>query len=322
MKAIVRDRYGTSSALELRDVEQPTPGKGEVLIAVRAAGLARGVLHVMTGTPYLMRIAGFGVLRPKRPVIGMDVAGTVVAVGPETSRFEVGDEVFGIAAGSFAEFAVAREDKLAVKPAALSFEQAAAMPVSGLTALRALDASGATSGSTVLVVGASGGVGTYIVQIAVALGAKVTGVASTPKLDLVLSLGAAAVIDYTTKDFADSGDTYDVVIDIGGMTSLSRLRRALTPHGTLVIVGGENGGTWNPGMGRQLAATVLSPFVGQRLTSVLNKEHYTGLERLAELVETGALTPSIERNFALVDAPEAVRRLETGSVRGQVVITI
>lgn len=322
MKAIVRDQYGSSSVLQLQDVAKLAPGKGEVLIAVRGAGLARGVLHVMTGTPYLMRLAGFGLVHPKKPVIGMDVAGTVVATGPEVARFEVGDQIFGIASGSFAEFAVAREDKVAVKPAALSFEQAAAMPVSGLTALTALDAARVTAGSTVLVVGASGGVGTHVVQIAVALGARVTGVASASKLGLVLALGASEVIDYTAEDFADSDATYDVVIDIGGMTSLSRLRRALKPRGTLVIVGGENGGRWNPGMGRQLAAALLSPFVGQRLTSILNKEHYTGLERLAELAEAGALTPSIERNFALVDAPEAVRRLEAGEVRGQLVIAI
>ena len=322
MKAITRDRYGSSSVLRMREVARPVPGEGEVLVAVRSAGLARGVLHVMTGTPYLMRIAGFGLVRPKSPVIGMDVAGTVVATGPGVSRFQVGAEVFGIAKGSFAEFAVAREDKLALKPAGLSFEQAAAMGVSGLTALTALDASRATAGSSVLVVGASGGVGTYAVQIAVALGAIVTGVASTSKLDLVRALGATEVIDYTARDFADSGNQYDVVIDIGGMASVSRLRRVLAPQGTLVIVGGENGGRWNPGMGRQLAAAALSPFVGQRLVSILNKEHYEGLERLAALAVAGQLAPCIEHVYPLADAPEAVRRLEAGEVRGQGVISI
>ena len=181
MKAITQDRYGSADVLRLRDIDQPTPGEHQVLVRVQAAGIARGVLHVMTGEPYLMRLVGFGLIRPKNPVPGQDVAGTVIATGAGVTRFEVGDEVFGIARGSFAEYAVAGEDKLSHKPAELSFEQAAAMPISGLTALGALDAAGVTSGTTVLVVGASGGVGTYAVQIAVALGATVTGVASAPR---------------------------------------------------------------------------------------------------------------------------------------------
>ena len=321
MKAITQDRYGSADVLRLRDIEEPTPGEHEVLVSVQAAGIARGVLHVMTGEPYLMRLLGFGLMKPKNPVPGQDVAGTVTAIGDGATRFDVGDEVFGIARGSFAEYAVAREDKLSHKPENLSFVQAAAMPISGLTALGALDAAGVTSGSNVLIVGASGGVGTYAVQIAVAMGATVTGVASGSKVDLVSALGAHHVIDYTRDDFADGLHTYDVLVDIGGMTSISRLRRALQPKGTLVIVGGESGSRWSPGMGRQLKAAVMSPFVSQRLESILNKEHHTGLDRLAQLAATGDVAPRIERSYSLSEVPDAVRRLEAGKVRGQIAIT-
>ena len=321
MKAITQDKYGSADVLRLRDIERPTPSEREVLVRVQAAGIARGVLHVMTGEPYLMRLVGFGLLKPKNPVPGQDVAGIVTATGAGVTRFKIGDEVFGIAKGSFAEYAVAREDKLSHKPENLSFEQAAAVPISGLTALGALDAAGVTVGSNVLIVGASGGVGTYAVQIAVALGATVTGVASGSKADLVTELGAQRVIDYTREDFADGSHTYDVIVDTGGMTSVSRLRKALQPKGTLVIVGGESGSTWNPGMGRQLKAAVMSPIVSQRLTSILNKEHYSGLDRLAKLAATGDVAPCIERSYSLADVPDAVRRLEAGNVRGQIVIT-
>ena len=320
MKAITQDRYGSADVLEVREIEQPRPGDHEVLVRVQAAGIARGVLHVMTGEPYLMRLMGFGLLKPKNPVLGQDVAGTVTAIGDGVTRFQVGDEVFGIAKGSFAEYAVAREDKLAHKPEILSFEQAAAMPISGLTALRALDAAGVAGGSDVLIVGASGGVGTYAVQIAVAMGATVTGVASGSKADLVTALGARHVIDYAREDFTDGSHRYDVVVDIGGMTSVSRLRRAVQPKGTLVIVGGESGSTWSPGMGRQLKAAAMSPIVSQRLTSVLNKEHYSGLERLAKLAATGDVAPCLDRSYSLAEVPDAVRQLEAGKVRGQVVI--
>jgi NADPH:quinone reductase-like Zn-dependent oxidoreductase len=320
MKSITQDRYGSAEVLRLRDVDEPTPGEHEVLVKVQAAGLARGVLHVMTGEPYLMRLVGFGLLKPKNPIPGQDVAGTVTAIGDGVTRFDVGEEVFGIAKGSFAEYTVAREDKLTHKPESLSFAQAAAMPISGLTALGALDAAGVTDGSNVLVVGASGGVGSYAVQIAVSMGATVTGVANGSKADLVTALGAAHVIDYTRDDFTDGQRRYDVVVDTGGMTSVSRLRRALQPQGTLVIVGGESGSTWSPGMGRQLKAAAVSPFVSQRLKSILNKEHYIGLDRLAELATKGDVTPCIERTYGLADVPDAVRRLEAGKVRGQVVI--
>ena len=322
MKAITQNRYGSADVLELRDIDRPTAGDHDVVVRVHAAGLARGVLHVMTGEPYLMRLMGFGLTKPKNPVPGMDVAGTVMETGAQVTRFKAGDEVFGIAKGSFAEFAAASEDKLSLKPESLTFEQAAAISISGLTALRALDAAGVSAGSSVLVVGASGSVGTYAVQIAVALGATVTGVASGAKADLVTSLGAEHVIDYAKEDFADGEHQYDVILAIGGTASVSHLRRALTPKGTLVIVGGESGSTWSPGMGRQLNAALLSPFVGQRLVSVMNKEHYSGLERLAELTTAGQLVPCIEQSYPLAQAPDAVRRLEAGDIHGQVVITI
>jgi NADPH:quinone reductase-like Zn-dependent oxidoreductase len=322
MKAITQDRYGPADVLELREIEQPRPGDNEVLIKVQAAGIARGVIHVMTGEPYLMRLMGFGLRKPKNPIPGQDVAGTVTAVGRGVTRFEIGDEVFGIAKGAFAEYSVAREDKLALKPKNLSFEQAAPMSTSGLTALRALDVAGVTAGSSVLIVGASGGVGTYAVQIAAQMGAAVSGVASGSKVDLVTALGAEHVIDYTREDFADGTRTYDVVLDIGGKTAVSRLRRALQPKGTLVIVGGEDGSKWSPGLGRQLKAAALSPFAAQRLTSILNKEHYSGLERLAQLAADGHLSPSIDRSYSLDEVPDAVRQLEAGKVRGQLVISL
>jgi NADPH:quinone reductase-like Zn-dependent oxidoreductase len=322
MKAIVQDSYGSAEVLQMREIDLPTAGPGEVLVRVRAAGISRGDLHLMTGRPYLLRLLGYGVRRPKNPVPGQDVAGSVVAVGPNVTRFSAGDEVFGIARGSFAEYALARDDKLAHKPAGLSFEQAAAMPVSGLTALRALDAAGVRPGQTVLVVGASGGVGTYAVQLAAAAGAIVTGVASTHKLGLVHDLGAKEVIDYTREDFADGSRTFDVILDIGGVTPIGRLRRALTRTGMLVIVGGETGATWSPGMGRQSHATLLNPFVSQRLTMVMNKEHHSGLDRLASFAEDGSLASFMDRPFPLRDAADAVRHLEAGRAMGKVVITV
>ena len=321
MKAIVQDTYGSAEVLRLLDVPRPTAGDGEVLIRVHAAGINRGTVHLMTGEPYVLRL-GFGMRKPKNRVVGQDVAGTVVATGPNVSRFSIGDEVFGIGRGSFAQYTVAPEAKLAHKPVAMSFAQAAAMPISGLTALRALDAARVHTGQTVLVVGASGGVGTYAVQLAVASGATVTGVASTTKTQFVKGLGAAEVIDYTTEDFADGSKTFDVVLDIGGATPIRRLRRALTATGTLAIVGGENGATWSPGLGRQLHATLLSPFVSQRLTMVMNKEHHSGLERLATHVADGSVESFVGRSFSLADAPDAVRDFMSGNAIGKVVITV
>jgi NADPH:quinone reductase-like Zn-dependent oxidoreductase len=275
----------------------------------------------MTGKPYAMRL-GFGLRGPKNPVPGRDVAGTVAEVGSSVTRFAVGDEVYGIAPGSFAEYAVAKEAKLARRPANLTFDQAAVVPVSAATALRAVqDVGRVEPGQSVLVLGASGGVGTYAVQLAKALGAEVTGAGSTAKLDLVSSLGADHVIDYTREDFADGTREYDLILDIAGNPSLKRLRRALRPAGTVVFVGGENAGSLT-GMGRQLRGLLLSPFLRQRLTLLASKERATDYERLTTLIESGQVTPTLDRTFPLEDAPEAMRLLETGQVRGKIAITV
>ena len=323
MRAIVQDRYGSADVFVLAQVARPEIADNEVLVHVEAAGLDRGTRHMMAGRPYLLRLLGFGFRRPKNRVPGLDVAGTVIAVGSSVTRFSPGDEVFGISRGSFAEYAAVREDKLARKPANLTFEQAAVVPISAGTALQALtDVGGIEKGQRVLIIGASGGVGSYAVQLAKAFGAEVTGVCSTAKLDLVRSLGADHVIDYTREDFADGTRRYDVVLDIGGNSSLSRLRRALTPTGTLVIAGGEGGGRWLGGTDRQLRAMALSPFVGQRLTTFVSKEAGEDILVLAELVEAGKVTPAVDRTYPLGEAPEAVRYVEQGRARGTVVVSV
>ena len=320
-QAVVQHRYGSADVLRIERIAQPEIAGDEVLLHVHAAGLDRGVWHLMTGLPYLGRLA-FGVRRPRNPVPGLDVAGTVVAVGSAVTRFAVGDEVFGFAKGSFAEYAAAEESKLARKPASLSFAQAAVVPVSAGTALQALDIGRLQAGQKVLVIGASGGVGSYAVQLAKALGAEVTGVCSTAKLDLVRSLGADHVIDYTRDDFADGVHHYDLILDVAGRPPLSRLRRALTASGTAVIVGGEEGGSFSGGMNRQLRAVTLSPLIRQRLTMFVAKQRASDLERLTELIEAGKVTPSVERTYPLDRAPEAIRHLEAGKARGKVAITI
>ena len=321
MRAIVQDTYGSADVLRLARISPPGIADNEVLLRVHAAGLDRGTWHFMTGRPYLLRLVS-GIRRPKNPVPGRDVAGTVVALGSAVTRFSAGDEVFGIGQGSFAEYAVARADKLARKPANATFEQAAVVPVSALTALQALtDVGRVEQGQKVLVIGASGGVGSYAVQLAKAFGAEVTGVCSPTKLDLVRSLGADHVIDYTRDDFADGVHRYDLILDIAGNPALSRLRRALTPTGTAVIVGGEEGGSWAGGIDRQLRALALSRFVRQRLTSLICKERSSDLERLTELIEAGKVTPSIDRTYPLDQVPEAMRHLEAGKARGKVAIT-
>jgi NADPH:quinone reductase-like Zn-dependent oxidoreductase len=323
MRAITQDKYGSAEVLQLANVEPPVIGGNEVLVRVRAAGLDRGTWHSMAGLPYLMRVMGFGFRKPKNPVAGLDVAGTVTAVGADVQGFAVGDDVFGISRGSFAEYAAVREEKLAPKPTELDFERAAVVPISGGTALQALRDSGRIeAGQHVLIVGASGGVGTYAVQLAKAFEAEVTGVCSTAKMDLVRSLGADHIIDYTREDFADGARRYDLIIDIGGNTKLARLRRVLTPRGTLVIVGGEAGGKWTGGFGRSLRAPLLSPFVRQRLSMLASKEHRRFFEPVAELIETGTVTPSIDATYPLEEVPEAMRRLEAGEVRGKVAITV
>ncbi len=323
MQAIVQVEYGSADVLRVEEIDRPTIGDDEVLVRVHAAGLDRGTWHLMAGRPYLLRLMGYGLRRPKNRVPGLDLAGTVVAAGADVTRFEVGDEVFGISKGSFADYACAREDKLARKPANLTFDQAAVVAVSGLTALQGLrDVGRVEAGQHVLIVGASGGVGTFAVQIAKAFGAEVTGVCSTTKIDLVRSIGADHVIDYTQDDFANGPPRYDLILDIGGNSPLSRLRRALTPSGTLVIVGGEDGGRWTGGIDRQLRALALSPFVRQRLTMFISNEHHADLERLAQLIEAGELTPIIDKTYPLHQAPDAMRHLEAGHARGKLVITV
>ena len=323
MKAIVQDTYGSADVLELRDIGKPEIASDGVLVCVHAAGVDRGVWHLTTGLPYPVRLAGYGLCAPKTPVPGTNMAGVVAAVGHEVTRFQPGDEVFGIGKGAFAEYARAPENKLAPKPANLTFEQAAAVPVSGLTALQGLRDHGRVQpGQEVLITGASGGVGTFAVQLAKVFGAQVTGVCSTTKGNLVRSLGAGDVIDYTREDFADGKRRYDVILDIGGNPSLSRLRRALAPEGTLVIAGGETGGRWLGGTDRQLRALLLSRFVSQQLTTFLCNENHEDLLVLKELIEAGKITPVIDRSYPLSEAPKAIRYLEQGHARGKVVITV
>jgi NADPH:quinone reductase-like Zn-dependent oxidoreductase len=321
MRAVLQHRYGTADVLTVGRFPRPVIGDHDVLVEVHAAGLDRGTEHLITGKPYAARLA-FGLRRPRNPVPGRDVAGTVVDVGAAVTRFAVGDEVYGVAPGSFAEYAVARDSKLARKPANLSFTQAAVVPVSAATALRALvDVGRVQAGQSVLVVGASGGVGSYAVQLAKAFGAEVTGVCSTAKAELVTSLGADHVVDYTREDFAAGPRRYDLVLDIAGNPSLTRLRRALKPRGTAVFVGGEDAGAVL-GMGRQLRGVLLSAFLKQRLALLVTKESATDYDRLTDLIEAGQVVPSIDRTYPLEDAPLAVRQLEAGQVRGKVAITV
>lgn len=324
MRAVVQHRYGIDpdDVFRLETVDRPAIGDDEVLVQVRAAGLDRGTWHLMTGRPYLMRAMGFGFRGPKNAVPGLDVAGVVVSVGSGVTRFAIGDEVFGIARGSFAEYAAAKDAKLALKPTSLSFEQAAAVPISAMTAHQALrGAAQVAAGQKVLVIGASGGVGSYAVQLATSFGAEVTGVCSAAKADLVRSLGAHTVLDYRTQDFADGTQHYDVILDIAGNSRLSRLRRALTPSGTLVVVGGEEGGNVTGGFGRSLRAPLLSMFVRQRLLMLVVKERGADLEELASLLESGEVAPALDRTFPLTQAPAAMRHLMTGQARGKIAIS-
>ena len=321
MSAVVQDGYGDADVLRCAQVERPTAGDGEVLVRVHAAGVTRGVWHVMTGTPYAVRLA-LGLRRPRQPVVGLELAGTVVATGAGVTRFAPGDEVFGTGTGAFAEYALAREERLANKPAALTWAEAAVVPDSGVTALQALtDVGHVRAGQRVLVTGASGGVGSFAVQIATAFGAHVTAECSRGKADLVRSLGAEEVLDHAVDDFADGSRRFDLIIDIAGNPSLTRLRRALTPTGTVVLAGGEGNGAVI-GMGRQLRASIASPFVGQRLTMMIVKGRAGDLERLADMTGDGKLTPALDRTYPMAQAPDALRRLAAGQVRGKVAIEI
>jgi NADPH:quinone reductase-like Zn-dependent oxidoreductase len=321
VKAIVQDVYGPADVLRFEDVETPVAERDEVLIRVGAASAFIGDWHVMTGTPYAIRLVS-GLRTPKQRVRGQDVAGIVETVGDGVTGFAVGDEVFGIGAGTFAEYATARPGKLAPKPANLSFEEAATVPTTGCTALQGLrDVAKVHEGQRVLVIGAAGGVGSFAVQIAKAFGAHVTGVCSTSKVELVRSIGADEIIDYMREDIADGSRRYDVIFDTAGNREVSELRDALTPKGTLVLAGGEGGGRWL-GMGRTIRAKARSPFVGQKMTNFLARPKAEDLLELKELIEAGKVAPVIGATYALNDVPAAMAEIGAGHGRGKVVITI
>lgn len=324
MKAIVQHRYGTDpdDVLALVDVDRPELGDGSVLVRVAAASLDAGTWHCMTGLPYAMRFAGFGVRSPKASNPGRAFAGTVESVGMDVQGFAPGDDVYGTCDGAFAESVSAPAGMLAAKPTRLSFEEAAAAPISAVTALQAADQANIQAGQTVLIIGASGGVGTFAVQIVKALGATVTGVCSTSKVDLVTDLGADVVIDYKKQDCLARANAYDVILDIGGNRRLLHLRRALTAHGSLVIVGGETTSRWLGGFDRSLRAVALSPFVSQRLGMLASKENSADLGRVRELIDSGQVTPTIDRTYALSETPAAIRFVKGGHARGKIVLAV
>ncbi len=323
MQAIVQDVYGSPDVLHLSEIDRPVVGDGDVLIRVRAAGVDPSVWHLTTGRPYVARLTGLGVRRPRSRVRGWDVAGVIEAVAKDVTRFKPGDEVFGSGEGTFAEYASALESRLVAKPADLTFEQAAVIPVSGCTALQALrDAGNVQPGQKVAVIGAGGGVGTYAVQIAKALGAEVTGVCSTTKVDLVRSIGADHVVDYTAEDFADGARHFDLIVETAGKLPFHRVRRCVIPGGALVIVGGDEGGPLIGGLGRLASARLLTPFVGRKLVGLFAQIRTEDLEYLLELVAAGKVTPVMGTKFPLAEAPEAVRRLKTEHSRGKAVIVV
>jgi NADPH:quinone reductase-like Zn-dependent oxidoreductase len=324
MTAVVQTRYGAApeEVLSVGQVDRPAPGSGEVLVRVHAASVDRGTWHLMAGLPYPARLA-FGLRGPKFTNPGRTLAGTVAAVGVGVPGFRPGDQVYGTASanGTFAEYAVVPATKLAPKPANLSFEQAATVPVSASTALQAVrDHARVAPGQRVLVIGASGGVGSFAVQVAKALGAEVTGLASGPKLDAVRALGADHALDYREAELGEGA--FDAIIDIAGRRPLGRLRRALTPHGRLVIVGGETGGRMLDGLGRQFRAALLSPFVGQSLGFFVNKENAGDLVALTDLIEAGSVTPLVDRVYPLAETAAAIRQLVDGRATGKVVVSV
>jgi deazaflavin-dependent oxidoreductase (nitroreductase family) len=320
MKAIVQDDYGEVDVLDLRDVPTPTVGDDDVLIRVHAAGIEPGVWHLMTGRPYLVRIMARGL---RDEVRGMDVAGTVEAVGRAVTDVAVGDEVFGTCHGSFAELARAARDTVAPKPSNLSFEQAAVVPVSGCTALQGLrDQGGLQAGQKVLIIGAGGGVGTFAVQIAKAFGAQVTGVCGTGNTELVRSLGADVVIDYTQEDVTEGAERFDLILDTAGRRPLAQLRRVLAPHGALVIVGGEGGGKWLGGFDRGFRGQLTEPLTHQRIRQLTANVTREDLLVLKDLIEDGQVTPVIDRTFPLAEVPDAIRHWEAGHAHGKVAISV
>ncbi|QKJ21238.1 NAD(P)-dependent alcohol dehydrogenase [Microbacterium hominis] len=323
MRALAQHRYGSTDALAVESRPTPAPAAGQVLLRVRAAGVDRGVWHLMTGRPYLVRLLGFGLRRPAQPVRGADVAGTVVATGEGVARLSPGDEVFGIADGSFAEFALADADRLALAPDSLDAAEAAVLAVSGVTALTAVEeVADVQAGQRVLVLGGSGGVGSYAVQFAAARGAHVTAVASGAKAAFVRSLGAERVIDYQAEDVTASGEVFDAIIDTGGRTPLRRLRRILAPTGTLAIVGGEGGDPLTGGMLRQIGAAVLSLVTRQRLRFFIAPEHHAPMARVAALVAAGRVRPTLTRTYPLDRAAEAIDDLVAGRICGKAAVVI
>lgn len=322
MKAIVQDRYGSAEVLSLKEIEVPTPREGEVRLKVHAAGVDMGVWHMITGTPRLIRL-GTGLSRPRSKPLGLEVAGIVDALGANVQGLGVGEAVYGVGDGSFAEYAIAKPGKLAPMPANISFEQAAASPTSGTTALNALrDKGKIQAGQRVLIIGAGGGIGSFAVQLGKAFGAEVTGVCSTAKTGFVKALGADDVIDYTKEDFTNRATRFDLIVDLAGLRSLPHLRRALTPKGTLVLVGGEGGGNIvGGGLKRTLRAAMLNPFAGgQSLIGLISFADTEDLNALKDLIESGKVTPAVDRVYPLAEAAEAVRRLERGDIHGKVVV--
>jgi NADPH:quinone reductase-like Zn-dependent oxidoreductase len=324
VRAIVQERWGTDpdAVLRLVDVEGPAAGPGTVLVHVAAASVDQGTVHCMTGLPYLMRLMGFGLRRPKASNPGRALAGTVASVGDAATGFAAGDEVYGTCAGSFVEDALVEPGMLARKPANLSFEQAAAIPISGVAGLQAVDKVALASGDHVLVIGASGGVGTFTVQIAKSRGAEVTGVCGPGSVELVRSLGADHVVDYTSADPLDGRVRYDAIVDLAGNRPLSTLRGGLTERGRLVIVGGETGGRWLGGFDRSLRAALLSPFVRQELGFLASKEGSPSLDALRDLIEAGMVAPAIDRTYELAETATAIRTVQSGHARGKTVIRV
>ena len=320
MKAIEYRCYGSPDLLELRDIEKPMPADDEVLVKIRAASVNPLDWHYMRGSPYFMRL-GAGIGAPTNTRMGVDFSGTVEAVGKDVTNFEPGDEVFGGGNGAFAEYLTIREGRgVTLKPANLTFEQAAAVPIAGVTALQALrDYGKVQPGQKVLINGASGGVGTFAVQLAKSFGAEVTGVCSTRNLEMVLSIGADHVVDYTQEDYTESGEQYDLIIDMVGNHSPRENRRALTPAGKLVIVGGPSG-DWLGPAASLIKAKLLSPFVEQELVMILASLRKDDLFILSELMQAGEVTPVIDRRYVLSEIPDAIRYSEEGHVRGKIVV--
>jgi NADPH:quinone reductase-like Zn-dependent oxidoreductase len=323
MKAIVQERFGPPDVLQLADIGWPEIGADDVLVRVHAAALNPADWHILRGDPLVARLMGVGLTRPKARVAGVDAAGVVEAAGANVRRLRNGDEVLGFCRGALAEYSCAAADMVVPKPARLSFEQAAAVPIAATTALRGIrEVGGVTAGQQVLVNGAGGGVGTYAVQIAAALGAEVTGVCSTRNVELVRSIGAAHVVDYTTEDFTGGRRHYDVILDNVSSLPLSRLRGALTPKGTLVLNGGGSPGHVFGPVGGMLRAVVASGFVSQRLRPLPSRQNQEELLAVTALIEDGKLTPVVDRTYPLADTAEGLRHVEQGHARGKVVVTV